>query len=417
MIPPPVVSQSMATLDLYILRVILRPLAMALVVALMVFMIERLLHLLDLILGASGPMKVILEIMAYLVPHYMSIALPLSFLIGLLIGFNQLSRDGELDALQAAGISRLRQLRSALVAAVAMMLIAAVILGYLKPYGRYAFQAIIYTITNASLQSLVRAGVFTTLGETTLLVQQIRPDEAGFGKVFIVEGGEEPDSGGNRTVITASRGRLARAPLDEPPILRLFDGIRMTLPADESAAAASSDGGALDIVRFEELRTGIGSDELRVFRPRGKDERELTITELWQMRNNPPPDVHSSDMYAEFNARIVRTVSILFLPLLAFPLALGRRRSDRSTGIVVALLVLIAYDRVLDLGKNLTESAIVGPGVGVWLPFFAFAALSTILFYQVAAKVPESGRFALAGAVARAVAPILPVLAKRRRQS
>lgn len=409
----------MATIDRYLLRVILRPLATALVVALMVFMIERLLRLIDLILGASGPLKVVLEIMAYLVPHYMSIALPLSFLIGLLIGFNQLSRDGELDALQAAGISRLRQLRAALFAAVAMAAIAALILGYFKPYGRYAFQAIIYTITNASLQSLVRAGIFAELGGTTLLVQEIRPDEAGFAKVFIVEGanaGGGSAQKGQRTVITANQGRLAQGPLNQPPILRLFDGVRMTLPADRAASAGSGDGGAFDIVRFEELRTGMGGDEMRIFRPRGKDERELTIVELWQRQDSPPANVGVSDMVAELHVRVVRTVSILFLPLLAFPLALGRRRSDRSTGIVVALLVLIGYDRVLDLGKNLVESAVVGPGVGLWLPFLAFAGLGTILFYQVAAKVPASGRFAFAGLFARALAPVLPGAAQRRRQ-
>ncbi|MGZ8995092.1 MAG: LPS export ABC transporter permease LptF [Rhodospirillales bacterium] len=403
----------MTTLDYYTMRAILRPLATALVVALMIFMIERVLRLLELILGATGPLKVVLEIMTYLVPHYMSIALPLSFLIGLLIGFNQLSRDGELDALQAAGISRLRLLKSALIAAVAMTLIAAGILGYLKPYGRYAFQAIIYTISNASIQSLVRANVFTELGSTTLLVQEIRAEEAGFGRVFIVEG----ESGGERTVITANRGQLAQPAMDQPPILRLFDGIRMILPADPAVAPASPDGGAFGIVRFDELRTGIGDDEFRVFRPRGKDERELTMSELWQQRDAPPPDVRVSDMDAEFHSRIVRSVSILLLPLLAFPLALGRRRSDRSTGIVVAILLLIGYDRVLDLGKNLAETADVSVWVGLWLPFFAFAGFSAALFHHVATSVPTSGRFAVAGFFGRVVAPVLPAIANRRARS
>lgn len=400
----------MGTLDHYILRGLLRPLLTALVVALLVFMIERLLRLFDLILGASGPLKVVVEITAYLVPHYMSVALPLSFLIGLLIGYNQFSRDGELDALQAAGISRMRQIRAALIAAVVVTVIAAGILGYLKPYARYAFEAIIYTITNASIQSLVRAGVFAELGDTTLLVEQIRPDEAGFSKVFIYEGGD-----GERTVITASRGSLAQGPVDRPPILRLFDGVRLTLPArNQAAPKSSSDDGALGIVRFQELRTGFGPDELRVFRPRGKDERELTSTELWQRRDDPPPDAERSDMVAEFHSRLVRALSILFLPFLGFPLALGRRRSDRSTGIIVALLLLIGYDRVIDFGKNLTESAVVGPAVGVWLPFAAFAALSGYLFYRVAARVPTSGRYTFAGMLARTFAPVLPGATRRR---
>jgi lipopolysaccharide export system permease protein len=160
----------------------------------------------------------------------------------------------------------------------------------------------------------------------------------------------------------------------------------------------------------------MGDDEFRVFRPRGKDERELTITELWHRRDTPPPDVDVSDMEAEFHARIVRSVSILVLPLLAFPLALGRRRSDRSTGIVMAILLLIGYDRVLDLGKNLAESAEISVWTGLWLPFLAFAGLATILFHHVATQVPTSGRFAIAGAFTRLLAPVLPAAGGRRAQ-
>jgi lipopolysaccharide export system permease protein len=62
----------MRTIDLYVLRQTLKPLAIALVVALLVLLIERMLRLLDLVLGMQGPVK--LEIMAYLVPNYISLA-------------------------------------------------------------------------------------------------------------------------------------------------------------------------------------------------------------------------------------------------------------------------------------------------------------------------------------------------------
>src|SRR3546814_9092453 len=50
------------------------------------------------------------------------------------------------------------------------------------------------------------------------------------------------------------------------------------------------------------------------FRPRGEDERELTLTELWQQRDTPPPGVSTAEMMAAFHDRVVRSLSVLFLP-------------------------------------------------------------------------------------------------------
>ena len=83
----------MTTLDFYILRRVLKPLGLALLVALLVLLLERVLRLLDFILGSDGPLTIFFEIIAYLVPEYAGLALPMSLLLGIMLGFNQLGRD------------------------------------------------------------------------------------------------------------------------------------------------------------------------------------------------------------------------------------------------------------------------------------------------------------------------------------
>ena len=378
----------MRTFDFYVLRETLKPLGLALVVALLVLLIERLLRLLDLLLGAQGPLKLVLEIMAYLVPHYVSLALPMSLLIGVMMAFNRLSRDGEIDALQCAGVSLARLSRASLLMAVAIAVIAGITLGYFKPYGRYAYQAMIYSVGNAALQAFVQPGVFTQIGDTTFLVGAIGKEAGSFGQVFVYQDGDE-----RSTAISARDGLLTRSGEDGAPVLRLFDGVRLS----ESAAGTPRRGPAGDpsigVLRFDELRMMFGDGRTPVFRPRGADEREFTITELWQRRYAPPPGVRSSDMIAEFNVRLARTLSVPFLPLLGIPLALGRRRSDRSWGIAAGLLVLILYNQLLDLGKNMTESGELGPFVGIWLPFLAFVAISLQLFQRSSTRLPQGSGF------------------------
>lgn len=378
----------MRTYDLYVLRQMVKPLVVALVVALLVLLIERMLRLLGLLLGAQGPLKLALEIMAYLVPHYIALALPISLLIGLMSAFNRLSRDGEIDALQCAGVGLARLSRIAVVVAFGVAVVTGITLGYLKPYGRYAYQAMIYTVTNAVLQAFVQAGVFTQFGDTTLLVHGF--DNRTFSRIFVYQ-----DDNDRSAAITASEGMLTRQ-ADGLPVLRLFDGIRLTENRENDArqhgAAASP---AVGVLRFDQLRMSLSDARAPMFRPRGIDERELTITELWDQRYAPPPGIRSSDVIAEFHVRLAQTLSVPLLPLFGIPLALGRRRSDRSWGIAAGLLVLILYNQLLDFGKNLVESGETGPLSGIWLPFIAFAAVSCWLFWRASTRIPRAGGIAL----------------------
>jgi lipopolysaccharide export system permease protein len=402
----------MITIDLYIFRQVLRPLAGSLLVALLVLLIERMLRLLDFVLGSNGPLGVVFEILAYLVPHYMALALPISLYLGILLGFNRLSRDGELDAFQSAGIGLARLSRSAFFIAFWVTLIAAVLFSYLKPYGRYAYQSVVFAISNASFQAFLRAGVFTEIEGTTILVEGIDPDGVRFSKVFLYE--QKAD--GKQAVITARDGGVNAASGDKEPLLYLFDGVRLELDAPQ-AATPDAEPTSMGLLRFEELRTSLGIDTAQLFRPRGKDEREFTLLELWQRRYDPPPGVRTSDMLAEFHGRLVRVLSIPFLPFLAVPLALGRRRSDRSYGIVIGLLILVVYHQVLDLLENMAEAQVIEPTIALWAPFLVFAVGSTLLFLRVTTRIPGALSMQPFAPLVRMAGALFHSLASRKKES
>ena len=368
--------------DRYIAGQILRPLAIALCVALLAFLVSRFLQLMDLVLGASGPIKVMFEIIGYLVPHYLSIALPISLLFGVMFGFNKMTRDGEVDAMQAAGLSLARQLRPAMAVAIAVMAINTVMESYLRPYARYAYQQVVYAVSKAALHASVRAGVFARVGNVTFLIQGIEPDGVSLSRVFLYESDGEGEAA---SAVAAKGGDLIRAEEDGPPILRLFEGLRIS-----RHVGGGEPGGQSSALRFQELRTVLHEEHAMMFRPRGAHEREMTIVELWRQKDHPPAGLRASDLVAEFNSRVARVLSIPLMPVLGLCLALGRGRSDRLVGFAVGLIVLIAYERVLDFGKNAVESGLVGPLTGLWLPFLVFAAGSLLLFARAVLVVPHT---------------------------
>lgn len=375
----------MNTLDLYVARRILKPLAVALLVAVLVLLLERVLRLLDLILGSDGPVGIFFQIMAYLVPEYAGLALPMSLLLGVMLGFNQLSRDGEVDAFQSSGLGLRRQARPAVVIGLLTAVVAGIIVGYVKPFSRYAYQSVVHTATETALNVLLRPNVFAEIGSMTVFIDGIRPETGTFTDVFLYDQQE----GGGSVVITARNGAMTRSQDSGAPVLRLFDGIRISVGAEDNTPHDGSPSTA-GVLRFNELRTAMTGETAGLFRPRGGDRREYTLDELWSLRDSPPEGLRATDILSEFHSRIVQTLSIPVIPLLAISLALvGRRRSDRIYGLAAGLLILVGYNQSLDLGKNLVQGGDFSPVVALWLPMVLFIAGSLWMFYRVAECVPR----------------------------
>ena len=148
----------------------------------------------------------------------MGLALPAPFFIGILIVIGRLSRDGEIDAMMAAG-SGLPQLVRPLVAASLVLVVANVVLvGFLQPYSRYAYRAAVQAVTNASFLTLLRPNVFTTVERTTAHGRAAcRPTRRSFDGVFLFTKAEN----GDEVAITAQHGtmrssRSRRSAADRP---------------------------------------------------------------------------------------------------------------------------------------------------------------------------------------------------------
>lgn len=398
----------MTIFDRYIFHHLLRPMAIALLIALVIFVIERMLQLLDLVLGASGPAKVFLEIIGYLVPHYLGMALPLSLLLGVMVAFSRLGREGEIDAMQSAGVSLWRQAMAPFAAGLVVAGLTVGITGYLKPHARYAYEALVYTVGNVAFHALLRAGVFSRFGDVTFLIEGIKPDGAGVTRVFLYE--EQPD--GTAITIAARDGQVVRTPTHQTPILRLFDGVRLSVAGGGGDGGSVSEGTANDeatvsVLRFQELRESLSDTYPVFFRPRGVHEREMTLDELWHRRDDAPEGLRRSDLVAEFHTRMVEIFTIPLLPLLGIALALGRQRAARSAGIAGGLIVIIVYNQLIDFGKNLAEAGTAPPMVSLWLPFALFAVVVLAMFWVKATRVPS--RFAFA--------PLEAVVARLRRRA
>ena len=153
--------------------------------------------------------------------------------------------------------------------------------------------------------------------------------------------------------ITSVSGQTVREGPPNPIVLKLQDGLQQLVPARSANAAAPSS--ARSWFGFASSRPRLANPD-EDFRPRGEDEREMTLLELWAASRNPPAHIEPWEISAELNGRLVRILTLPLLPLMAIPLAIDRVRGQRSYGLVVGLAMLIAFHQLLQVGEALADN-------------------------------------------------------------
>ena len=271
----------------YLLAQIARPMVTAILVALIALLAERTLRVIDLVVGWRGSLFVVFEMLGYLIPHYMGLALPVAFFLGILLTFSRLSREGELAAINASGAGLPQLLRPILGAALVLALVVALLVSLLQPYARYAYRAATYALTNASFTTLLQNGLFTTLGDTTYMVEQISEDKSQMKGVFLYQGGQGKDA----VTITSVSGQAVREGPLSPIVLKLQDGLQQLVPARSANAGGAVLGrgrGSVSRVRDHARQPGRGFPPARRGRARDDPARAVGAPAAIRRRTSNP---------------------------------------------------------------------------------------------------------------------------------
>jgi lipopolysaccharide export system permease protein len=269
----------------------------------------------------------------------------------------------------------LRRLLLPLVGLAVVLLVAtAIIIGMLQPYTRYAYRALVYSATHTVWNSALERGTFFTgLGNVAIMVDDIADGGRTLTGIFL----HRTEDDGSTTTISAEQGQLFRLKKDFSLDLQLIKG---------SWIRCDRKGEHCTVLNFDksDVPLDMAQGPARTFGPRGEIVKELTLPELWTARYDPPASLTRAMIAAELNSRLVRIVSLLFLPLLAVPLGIVSRRARRSVG--VGLVMLILFHNVLRVGESLVETGTLPPIIGLWLPGAIFAAISAWAFHMTSKR-------------------------------
>src|SRR5262252_8667877 len=130
----------------YIFREVLTPFSLGLGVFTFVLLIARLLKLIELVVNRGLPVGQILRLLAYLMPAFLELTVPMAMLLAILIAFGRLSADSEMTAMRSSGLS-LYQLVPPVAVFVALTTLATAALSiWVRPWGNRSLRDALFDI-------------------------------------------------------------------------------------------------------------------------------------------------------------------------------------------------------------------------------------------------------------------------------
>lgn len=361
-------------LDKYLLKTAFTPMAISLLIAALLLILEQMLRLLDFVLNENGPVDVVWRMLAYLVPHYLSLALPLSVFLGAVLAVRKLSLSSEYDALLASGLSPLRILRPLFLMSMVMMVINFALLAYVQPVARYKFHELRYELQAGLLGARVPVAKFVEVGKGVRL--RIGRTENGGAKLYDLFLQYRNADSNDWSTFTAQRGEFVRAGNNNALILRLYSGRQMIARASEKAPG---------VLSFDEQDITIPLPDVDAFRLRGGEKREATIGELITLLDETTPETLEGyhEYQASFHYRLVHTFTFFALPFLAFALGQTSRRNPSQAGPVLGLgIVILTHELIEEWGEFQVSVGALSPFETMWPLWAGLLAISLWLFYR-----------------------------------
>lgn len=345
-------------LDRYVIREVVPPFLFALALFTFILLVDPLMGEARRLIEKGVGTWTILRILGTLVPQALAITIPVSLLVGLLIGLGRLSGDREAVALQACGVSLLRLLRPVAVLAIAGWLATSYVMLYSMPAGNRSYQAILAEVVAARIETEIKPRVFfEDFPNLTLYARDVSSADGSWRDVFVADrrNAEQPQ------VLLARSGRLI--------IDRDKYRVDLILENGSQHRPDKEDPTKYEVQRFE--RQTIGLDPAEVF-PKTHivhGAPEMTIAELRaeiEAKRRQGLSPHNEIMY--IHQKFSFPVACLVFGLLALSLGVSNSKESKHASFVIGLAVVFVFYVLMILGQAMARARWIPPELARWIP-------------------------------------------------
>lgn len=360
-------------IDAYIASEVAGPFLGGVVFFSFIFLMFQTLRLAEALIEHSVPLSILLKMVGLMIVSFLPFALPLAFLIGVLVAFGRLSSDSELVAMKANGMSIHRLAAPALALALVVAVFSAGLNLEWVPTSKAELKGTLLRLTNTKPIATIKEGTFTS-GFFDLLLYAEKVDQTTneMEKVFIYD---ERDPK-NPLAIIARSGEIVPVKVDSDLgasiALRLYDGDIHSNDITQGIYQKTS---------FREyqvfLQIGAGANTL-IGKATMKPYHELKADLLTET---------DSRKLREFRTEIAKRFMTALTPFLFVLIGVGfgtvRGRAVRSGAALVSLAIIVPFYLLQSGFENLAYTGKLGPIFAMAIPNL-FLLIIGVLGYRKA---------------------------------
>lgn len=362
----------MSSLDKIIRTAIIPPFFVSLVVLTFVVFAQNLGRLSELLITNNASLKVTALIALAMLPQVLIFSLPLSYLIGLLIGLSGLSGESQIVALRACGVPLQRMLRPITTLGAFVGILTGIISLLLLPETNRIFDTVKNRVDIRAAASQIQPRIFNEdFPNLVVYLDDLAVDKRSWSKVFLVDSSDPKsprtfmahdgtwvsDGGDGRLQLHLEQGTIYEVNPDDPS-------------KDNVSIFAKTD------IPIELNRSEFQARDAEVS-PRRKPSEETTV-DLWKDKPGAEADERIARSI-ELHRRLSIPFAVLPFSLLGLTLGISTRKGGRTYGFVLSMLFVVLWYILFFNGIRLVMVQKVAPVFGLWAANIILATLGVLM--------------------------------------
>jgi len=356
----------------YLINQVLAPFYASLIILTSILFLGKLIPILNIILDYNIELGDFIRLYAYFTPHLLLFTLPMSSMMGVILGTTHINNENELMVLKASGISLYRMLPPIILVALSTALLTGFFSIYLIPAGNRAKVELAFQLAKEKVERAMHEKRFSeSLGDIVLYADSIDKKNNVWNGVYI---SDMRDPKHPVTIISES-GTISANTMTGILAISLNNGILNRATSD-----------AVQTINFEryDMSLPLETPSTNPLARIGKST--MLQSELMAEAERIGKNTQAAAVYLnEYHKRLALPVSCFILTLLGFPLGFLSGSRHKTIGIPLGLAIFILYYVLLTGAKTISESLVMPAAIAMWLPNLIFLFL-TIFFIQSVAS-------------------------------
>lgn len=329
-------------------------------------------QILETVVRNSSPLISVLQIFVFMLPNTFKVTIPMSVLVGILLGLSRLAADSEITAMRASGLGIGYFVRVASTVAIGGTLLGLVNSLFIAPRANQAILEMQQSLETSEASYQIQPRVFyEDFRNLVLYVQDVRAGTgaANWRQVFMADVSDP-----TTPLVTTAASATVVSDSKQVLLMRLRNGARH----ETSPSVAQQ----YNISTFETTDLPLslgGQNDVHL----GRLDTAIYAMSMSQLLRR----IHMPDnrrFLLELHTRFSYPAACLVLMLVGVPLGVISRRGGKSSGFVFTLLLVILYYVLSYTGIALGRQEKLPAFLAVWLANLLFAGVGTFLLWQMA---------------------------------